>query len=284
MKSLRSFSARVMSYARVAVTLIVSTLVLSAIGYGQQQQPPRKKAPTLTTDDVVKPRVETTVEEPAAAEAGDTKVAVDAKPQPAEAKVNPDEAAWRTNVKQAREHAKETERAAEEAELRVTELRNQLGHSGQTPQRRNEIAADLDEAGRHVTELRADARRAKADLEKLVEYGRQKGYAEEAQSGESKDKPGASEYRARYDRLQEQLRDADRKVQLYENRVRELNQRIQNNTGTGDNFYIGQLQQERNEAQQQMQEAAAARDKAREDIENLLDEARRAGIPPGTFR
>ncbi len=269
-------------------------LLLPYVTNAQQPAASRKKVPRLTTDDVIKAKteqatVEQLTEAAPAKETASTKPAEAAKPaapktaQPAD---NPEETSWRERVQAARERAKSLERSAEEAELRVTEIRNQMSVSGQTPQQRNQSADALEQAGQRVTDLRQQSRAAAEDLNKLVEYGSEKGFKEvEGPKASSDDgKPNEQYYRSRYASLNEALETADRRAQLYENRVRDLNQRISNNSGTGDNFYIAQIQQERNEMQQKLDEARAARLKAQTDLDTLLEEARRSGVPPGVFR
>jgi hypothetical protein len=271
----------------------LALLLLPSVTIAQQPAASRKKVPRLTTDDVIKAKtdqvpVEQLTEAAPAKEAASSKPGEAAKPAAPKtaAADNPEETSWRERVQAARERAKSLERASEEAELRVTEIRNQMSVSGQTPQQRNQSAADLEQAGHKVTELRQNSRDAAEDLNKLVEYGREKGFKEaEGPKASSDDgKPNEKYYRSRYESLNEALQTADRRAQLYENRVRDLNQRISNNSGTGDNFYIGQIQQERNEMQQKLEEARASRLKAQADLDNLLEEARRNGVPPGVFR
>lgn len=236
----------------------------------------------MTTDDVVRPKADAASESPSQP-AGAKGEAAGAKESD---KISPEEEAWREQVAAAREKANQTQRAAEETELRVTDLRNELSRPGHTPNERNGIAADLDAVGRQVLDLRAQARAAADELNKLLDQGRAKGFSEapgpKAQTDDGK--PNNQYYRERYDKLTQQLRDAERRVQLYENRLRELNQRINNNSVSGDNFYISRLQQDRDDAQRQMEEAQAAYDKARADMDALMEEARRAGVPPGVFR
>lgn len=261
---------------------MLKTIALILLLLWQQQKPAR--VPKLTTEDVLLQRSVQTVQsegEPAAE-----------APKPAQAKsdkgeVSPEELAWREKIRAAREKAKQLERAAEEAELMVTELRNQLGAQGQTVRERNQTAAELDEAGRRLRELREQARAASREVKQLEEEGRAKRFTEadqEPKPTDEKGEPNEDYYRQRYLKLLEELQAAERRVQLYENRVRDLNQQITINSVTGDNFYIMRIQQERDEAQRMMQEAMAAREKALRDIEALKEEARRAGIPPGIFR
>lgn len=269
-------------FLRAAALAAVVLLSFDAID-AQQPATGRRRVPRLTTDDVVRLKAE-----PAAVEATDGKPAEAGKAGAtgADAKISPEESAWRERVRAARDRAKELERSADEAELRITELGNEMSASGQSSRHRNETAAQLDEAGRRLADLRAQARRAASDLEELLQYGREKGYSEEApaQSTLEDGKPNEQYYRTRYAALLDDAKDSERLVRLYENRVSDLNQRILLNTGSGDNFYTMQIQQDRDAMQEKLNEARAARSKAQSDMESLLEEARRAGLPPGLFR
>ena len=261
--------------------LIASALILFVVSASAQQPAAsRKRVPTLTTDDVYAqrsaPATADATEDPASKTAG---APANGKP------VSPEESAWRENVKNARERAKAADRAAEEAELRVTALRNQLGQSGQGPRDRNETATELDSAGQRVIELRAQARDAHESLDKLVEEGRAKGFTEAPEPSASKDgKPNVDYYKTKFAELNEKLQTAERRVKLYDDRIREMNQRITINSRTGDNYYIGQLQQLRADAQHDQDQARADLESAQRDLEALKEEARRAGVPPGVFR
>jgi hypothetical protein len=206
--------------------------------------------------------------------------------------VSADEAAWRERIAQAREKAKEVQHAAEEAELRVTALRNELGVSGRSPQYRNQIAADLDTAGQRLTELRKQARDADADLKDLVQFGKDRGYSEAEGPKSTTDEGKANEafYVAKYAEVNEEIQTAERRVQLYGDRLRDVQQRILNNGSGGagkkggDNFMLAQLQQEKEEAQRNLDDAQSAKTRAIEKRDALIEEARRAGVPPGLFR
>ena len=278
-------------YQRFVCALLLTSLL--AICAAAQQPAQRKPAPRMTDDDVAQPVATTPSDETkdapadAKAEAG--------KPEAAKGEkkvVSADEAAWRERVAQAREKAKALERAAEEAELRITSLRNELGVSGRSPQYRNQIAADLEAAGQKLNGLRKQSSEANADLKDLLEYGKEKGYSEaegpKATTGEGK----ANEefYRAKFATLNEEIQTAERRMQLYADRVRDIQQRILS-TGSsgsgkkgGDNFTIAQLQQEKEEAQHSLDDAQAAKNRAIEKRDALIEEARRAGVPSGVFR
>jgi hypothetical protein len=302
--AVKCFCRRALS--ATAIALLLSLCAASA----QQPAVGRKKAPSLTTEDVVQPvAAQPTVEspkDPAAAKTEDAAksdaaksdaVKSDAvKPDAAkadnakqvEAKTSAEEAAWRERMNKARERANQLERAAEEAELRITELRNNLSTSGQSARYRNETAAEMDRAGQHLSDLRDQTRDAKDDLNQLTEYGKEKkfGEAEGPKSVSDDGKPNEDFYRARFAALNEEAQSADRRIQLYENRVRDLQQHILLNGGKngGDNFYTAQLQQDKEEAQRSLDEARAARNDAMSKLSALMEEARRAGVAPGVFR
>jgi len=280
----------------LALTLLLVTTIAA-----QQSAASRQKSPRLTTDDVVRPQL---AEPPAEAtqaavkpeDAGKT-VAGEAKPGDAkanEAKANPEESSWRDQVGKARTKAKELERAAEEAELRITALRNELGVSGESAKHRNETAAELDQAGQRLSAVRSQARVAADDLAQLVEYGRLKGFSEAAEPKPTEEgKANEEYYRTKFAKLNEALETAQRRISLYENRVRDLSQQLLTNgagkdkngrnTG-GDSFFAAQLLKDREEAQQKLDEAREAFGKAQADVDALRNEARRAGVPPGLFR
>jgi chromosome segregation ATPase len=212
-----------------------------------------------------------------------------------DSRVDPEESSWRDRVGKARDRAKELERVAEEAELRITALRNELGVSGQSARQRNDTAAEIGLAGERLSELRAQARIAAEDAAQLVEYGRQKGFAEaqEPKPTVEEGKPNEEYYRSQFSKLTENLESARRRVQLYDNRIRDLSQQLATNSGGkdkngrstgGDSFFAIQLQKEREEAQQKLDEARAAYTQAQTDLDALKEDARRAGVPPGVFR
>ena len=266
----------------------------------QQPAAGRQKAPRLTTDDVrpvaeqptVEPKESSKPEETVKPEATDPKAG---QPTAGAVKASEEESSWRERVGKARQRAKELERATEESELRITGLRNELGVSGQSARYRNDTAAELGQAGQRLSELRVQARAAADDAAQLVEYGKQKGFteAEEPKATAEGGKPNEQYYRAQFAKLSEAAESARRRVQLYDNRVRDLNQQISTNSGGkdrngrstgGDSFFGLQLQKDRDEAQQKLEEARAALSQGQTDLDALREEARRAGVPPGLFR
>lgn len=273
-------------YPRLAGALAL--VILLGICALAQQPTERKRTPRMTSDDLTQPGP------PASAEGSDASAA-DAKADAAKVEggkgekkkpVSDDEEGWRERVRLAREKAKELERSRDEAELRVTNLRNDLGVSGRDSQTRNQIASEIETAGQELNDLRKKARDAQADLKDLLDYGREKGFseAEGPKATNEEGKANESYYRAKFAELSEEIQTADRQVQVYENRVRDIQQRILNTSGTGDNFTLSQLQQDKADAQRSLEDAQTTKTRASEKRDALVEEARRAGLPPGTFR
>jgi hypothetical protein len=266
----------------VAPAILV--LVLPVCGFAQQAQPPApKRVPSLTTEDVARVSPES-VDEPGDA----AKPAGPAKAGAGSPAASPEEAAWREQVEHARQSADAAERTAEETELHGTDLRNQLSASGLGPQERNNVIAEMDEVGKQLPDLRADAKRAKDELNRILDEGREKGFKEgggpaaTTEGGEPNDKF----YKEKFAKLNDALQKAQRQVELYQDRLSDINAKIMGDGGAkrGDNFTIGGLQQERQAAQDSLDEAKAAIDKAQQDLDALKEEARQAGVPPGVFR
>lgn len=281
----------------LVLLLLFCTFTGQANAQGQTE---RKRTPRMTTDDVSSSHVNRTTETPIG-EAGANRVNEAAKTtasksttatknsdatnqKTADTKDNPEELAWRKNVAEARRRAEDLQRSAEEMELRVTQLRNDLNTSGQGAKDRNAIAQEMEQTGKEVTRLRNESREADSALKALLEEGSEKGFKEEAgPKPTTKDgKTNNAYYRQKYEALNRAMSDAERRVQLYENRLRNLNEMLTN--PNRDRFSGAQLEQDRAEVQAKLEEARAAYGKAQTDLQKLLDEAKRAGVEPGVFR
>ncbi|HXI92567.1 MAG TPA: hypothetical protein VNO24_21365 [Blastocatellia bacterium] len=286
---------------QLSYALMLTMLLWITAAAAQQPATGRQRAPRLTTDDVRPPAAQQSAEskevaaKPEVAGKADPAEPKAGQPKATEVKVSVEESSWRESVGKARTRAKELERAADEAELRITALRNDLGTSGQSTRFRNDTVAELGQAGQRLTDLRAQARIAADDAAQLIEYGKTKGFTESEgpKATAEEGKPNEEYYRTQFAKLTEALENAQRRVQLYDNRVRDLNQQISSNSGGkdksghgtgGDSFYGAQLQKDREEAQQKLEEARAAQTQAQSDLDALREEARRAGVPAGSFR
>jgi chromosome segregation ATPase len=266
---------------------LMLTALLAIPASAQQPATGRKRIPSLTTDDVVRPKTEQPTEaKPVALKSDEPDTAAPAKS--GETKTSTEEASWRERVSKARDRAKELERTAEQAELRITSLRNDLGVSGQSARYRNDVAAEIQQTGQRLSDLRAQSRAAAEDLTQLLDYGKEKGFkeAEGPKATSDEGKPNEEFYRAQLAKLNDGIDSAQRRTQLYQNRLNDISQRILMNGGKkgGDNFYMLQLQKDREEAQMKLDESQAALAKAQTDLDALKEQARRAGVSPDLFR
>ncbi len=276
-----------MKYLIRAVALIFAlTVLLASLAIAQQTQP--RKVPRMTSDDVVKTRSAPSASEIPPVEItpalSTPQVKVTPPPVDLEGAKSPDEKAWRVRIAQARQDVEETQRAAEKAEVRTTDISNDLNTQGQTSQQRNATARELDKAGQEVIELRKQAAAAKAVLNDLLAEGAAKGYSEgEGIKPVTKTgKPNEEYYKQKYQELLQAVADAQRRIKLYEDRIRALNELI--TSPSQDRFTTSQFEQDRRDAKQSLADAEKALTKAQEDIEKLMDEARQAGVAPGVFR
>ena len=266
----------------IAASMLV---LLAAAGSAQDaQKPVPKKVPAMTTDDVMGDRAAPLVtDEPDGTVAGGQPTT---KPkQGAEKGVSPAEAAWREKLKAARDRAQAVEHQADQTELDITGLRNKIGDPGQDANSRNDLVAEMDSMGKKLADLRAEQEQAKGAVSALLDEGRDHGFTEAPEAGPTKDgAPNKDYYKTKYAELQQQLSDAQKKAEIYENRIRDINARISSDSRGGDNFAIGKLQQEKQTAQDSLDDAQAAVEKAQQDLNDLLEQARQAGVPPGVFR
>jgi hypothetical protein len=266
----------------IVAVVLTAPLSISA----QETTSEQKKVPKLTTEDVIRSRVASPEPDAAAKLATQTEPSQAAAPgtNRSEDKIDPEEAAWREKVAAARTRAKQAQRAAEEGELRINDLRNLLGTSGQSAKYRNETAADLDSAGKQLVVLRAEARDAAAALDALLGEGRSRGYTEASgpEAATPEGAPNEEYYKSKFAALTEDLRSAERQIELYDNRIKDLNERM--NNPNVDRFTVSQFQQDRDEAQRKLDEATAARQSANQRLAELVEEARRVGVSTSVFR
>lgn len=274
------------SLFRLSVALMLTALLVIPAA-AQQPATGRKKVPSLTTDDVARPAIEQPTE-PKSVAVKSEEVGSSVPTRVVDARTSPEESSWRERVSKARDRAKGLERAAEQTELRITSLRNDLGVSGQSARYRNDVAAEIQQAGQQLSDLRAQSRAAAEDLAQLLDYGKEKGFkeAEGPRATSDEGKPNEEFYRTELAKLNEAIDSAQRRTQLYQNRVNDISQRILMNGGKkgGDNFYMLQLQKDREEAQQKFGESQAALSKAQSDLDALKEQARRAGVTADLFR
>jgi hypothetical protein len=273
---------------------VAAVLMTGGTALAQQPAPEQQRqddVPTLTTDDITPPQVATasdgdeaqpaedpdmTPEEKADADAG-KKTAAGAKA--GAKKQNPAEVDWRRRYAAAQARVRKANEAAQEAELKVTDLRNRLGQSGSVEERRA-LVAELDQQGDVVTRTKQEAQAAATALSALQQEGASKKYS--ATPGPSATTKGGQAnpnyYAQKYADAQQRLADANRRVQLYQNRLTEGRSRQLNEGGSGDQFAQFKIQGDIDDAQKQLDKATADRDAAQRDLDAVRKAARDANV------
>lgn len=282
-----------------AIVVALSICVLAVYGQSTAPKKPKKPVPPLTNDDFEPRRAAASSSSTPAAERPATEgksaasadaakgLADETKPEGEAKKADPEELAWREKISKARARLRELTRASETAELELIDLQNSLSASNRLTVASVKRTNEAIEAGRVRTEtLKTQLAQAQAELDTLEQAGRDKKYEEApALKPEGEDgTPNREYYVARYQELTGQYSDAIREQRLYELKASELRQRLQTGKKSADEFYLGPIREELNQTLVQAERARSAAAKAREAIENLFEQARRAGIEPGIFR
>ena len=289
-------SMRALLHAAVFAALLAAS---PALAQEPREEPQEEPVPTMTTDDVtpvqVAPPTEgqdsgtppaddgMTPEERADAEASKKAAAgqgqSDAAAAPG-AKVTPEELAWRADYAAADEAAKAAERRALDAELRANEMKNELLQTSSSVAERNAAAAALEAQGNEVREARAEATAARARADRLKAVGAHDkfkpdpGPAPVTKDGEL----NPSYFLQAVQKATTELADADRRIEVFQNRIVELRGEILRGTGSGDNFAVARIQEQITQAESDLARAQTDRSAAAAALDQAQNEARSAGI------
>lgn len=281
------------------LTAAAAVLFAAAPALAQQPAPERQNPddiPTLTTEDVA-PAETAAPEEDGVVTAGSyddpsltpeeradaASSAAEPKQEPAKGArkgPSPAELQWRRELAEAERRSRAATAAAQNAEIELTRMRNRLASTSTTDER-NETAAAIEQQGQRIRELQQQAAAEKMALDRIKAEGKSRRFSAGAGPAPTTKggRPNPDYYRDRYAKAQQDLRDAERRAALYQNRVSDLRTRINVNSGSGDQFTQMPLQT-------QLDEALRELEKAQSDLElstQRVDEARRAagtaGVP-----
>lgn len=257
-----------------------TVMKLSAIGLGWlmamamiavAQQPPRPR-PTMTGDQVVIP--------PPAATPEASKTESAKTPPTQTDRQDTAEQLWNEKLAKLREKVKDLERRADQAELEINRLRNfqfsaEMRDAGTNAQINARVAELTDLAAK----LRAEAKAAQSEIDALLDEGEAKKYKLALLSPTTKTgEPNLDYYKSRLGELQTELHDAEARAQVMQLRMNEIRLRINGNAVSGDNFFLGRLRSELQEAQEGFDKAQARIAAAKEKLEALRREASGAGV------
>lgn len=278
--------------------VISSLLIFLGTSFGLAQT-----RPTLTTEDVIKWRATNP-------ERSEHFVPPQSKPQPTrqpsqaelDARFLAAERDWNTRLSEARARVRNFERQANQTDLAASQSRNVFMHNdANSLNASNTRVAELQERARV---LRNEARLAQEDVNRLLDEGRQAGFQLAYISPRLKNgEPNLEYYRTRYLELQTELQDEFARAdvaQLRTNRVQTLiNTNLNSvwfapvtrrgfifypNNGAGDAFYLNRLRNELAGVGGDLSSSQSRVALLRQLMDELQEEGRRAGVPPGIFR
>ena len=223
---------------------------------------PRSAVPTLTTDDVIVTRPVTPTPPPATVtstpEKNVAKVAtteekklgkIDAKTETAKTATDPAKVAekdWNAKLGQAQEKVSGLERQADQSELEIARLRNQLfSADAKLPEARGQLVTQMGELMAQMNKLRTAAKIAQKDVATLIADGKANNYKTEdpAQGGEKGDSDPQAKQKAEQ-KLKTELSDAQARIEILQLRLNS-NHAETLRKGSGDNFTLNRLREEK---------------------------------------
>jgi hypothetical protein len=280
------------------LTTAAALVLFAAPAFAQQPAPEGQRqdeTPTLTTDDVTPVPIAgqpagAQTDKPAAED--DSKLTPEERADSAAAKGKGDakgpakkkgpsaaELQWRAQYAQAEAQMLAARQQAQEAELKLTELRNRLGTTG-TVADRNQLAVDIKEQGENLRQAQAAADAAEASYRSIKAAGASKNFKPAAGPAPQTASGAANPnyYSDRFAKAQAAFDDADRRVQIYQDRVSDVRGRILNNSGSGDQFSGMKLQEELDAALTQLDKATTDRAAAETELDAARQEALANGV------
>lgn len=211
------------------------------------------------------------------------------------------EKAWNDALRAAREKARSLERQARQLEIRASESRSLVFFGDPNSlNARNESATELSNEAKKLSRQAAEARSL---VRTLLLQGQSKGYAETVI--DSRLPSGAANpeyYRQRYLELSQELDDAEAELRSDSLRANRFSTAVNSsyagagrvtsgsavpfypNRGAGDLFFANRLYARFSESSAERDQTNDRVNELKREIENLREEGRRAGLPPGLFR
>lgn len=259
-------------------------LVLSIATLAQASRP----IPTLTTDDIASSRAVVPAPSAPAKEAAKNtgqgeKNATQNEPGTGEIKSEDAkksaEKNWNERLRKAQEKARMQDQQADQVELAITELRNQLfSAAAKAPEASGQINARIAELFAQMNRLRADAETTRQEIEVLQAEGAANQYkVQQVSLTNEKGEPDKQAYKSEYDKLHSELQAAYARVEV-------LQLRLNSNHGemlkraNGDNFTLNKLRQEREQITEELEKTQTKIIDLKNELESHRRKADAAGI------
>lgn len=265
----------------------VGFLLLATTAIAQTKAP----LPTLTSDDVIgsKPSVpapSTTVNEASklpAEKVSAKNAAVIAPEKPADDPKKKAEKDWNERLKKAQAKQSDLERRADQTELQITQLRNQLfSATSRSPEMNGQLNARIGELTGQRNRLRVEAQAAQQEVATLQSEGRNNAYQiSETKLTNEQGEPDAQAYKAEEEKLQSELNDAQARVEVLRIRLNSLQSEVLKK-GNGDNFTLNRLRQERDSVNAELAETRSRIEELNNKLQAHRQKARAARVSLGS--
>ena len=186
------------------------------------------------------------------------------------------ELAWRKRLAAAEKAVSDAEQQFMDAELKVTELRNEGTKRGSDTR----FQAELEQQGKLVDQARQKVAAARQALDKVRAEGAAKKWSAAPSAEEkatAKPVPKTTAIRGQYSTAKKNLDSVNKRIKLYQHRVSELNLKLTVNSGSGDNYAQAGIQEQLDEANSELERAKGDLPGA----QAAFDRARRAASSAG---
>lgn len=261
----------------------------------------QQKGKTLTNDDFPSGQQVTTKEDSKAdkdkdKEGEESEETKDGKPLTEKEKAEKEKAdkekkkaqeAWQQKFDKAQQKANELDRQKTEAELTAQRLREQLRRGGE-PGEVEAIANQLRAAENRLKDLNGQYDEAKKGIESAKGEGETKGYKykkEEIPKTDKEGRPNKEYYTKNYSELSEKQKLAEQKLQLYQTRINEAQQRAYQARSTNPNkvgnpYYTDpEVKKTFEESKAEMQKLQEEMERINAELEKLQRDAKSKGVP-----
>ena len=206
---------------------------------------------------------------------------------PAKAEQAKKEQDWQKKYAEVEKKNKELDQQKTQLELSVQQMRNRLRAGGGNPQEFDALSEQLRQAESNLKSLNSKYDETQKSLDGFKKEGETSGYKakkEEIPKTDKDGRPNPVYYTKNYNDLSEKQRMAESKIQLYQSRINEAQQRaLQGRSNTGNrvgNPYYTDPETKRilEEAQREMQKAQEDLQKSSTALQELQRDARSKGV------
>lgn len=240
------------------ITLLLQMALLIGLSIHSLAQP-KRSIPTMTMDDVSAsraipstptPATKETSKNPGKEEKNTAQETINSAPTPPPEEAQKEaEKNWNERLDNAQERARGLELQADQTELLMTQLRNQLySATARAPETHSQINARIAELFAQAKQLRAEAKNAQQEIEALQAEGNAKQYkVQQAALTNEKGEPNNQAYQKENDKLQSELQAAQAHLEVLQLRLSNNRTETLKNAG-GDNFASNRMREEKAQA------------------------------------